>query len=46
MLRLIRPVRSDEETLRKTELEKGKDGVLTAGGTELQFSSVPGLEEL
>lgn len=46
MLRLIRPVRSDEESLRKAGSEKGKDGVLTAGGTELQFSSVPELEEL
>lgn len=46
MLRLFHIVRSDEESLRKTESEKWKDGVLTARGTELQFSGVPDLEEL
>lgn len=38
------------EAIRKAserlESEKGKDGVLTARGTELQFSGVPDLEEL
>lgn len=46
MLRLFRIVRSNEESLKKTESKKGKDGVLTARGTELQFSGVPELEEL
>lgn len=34
-------VRSDQESLRKTD-QKGKDGILTARGTELRFGGVPG----